>query len=797
MRFKYDARRKEQTMAKAGIIKNTMLKGMTTGLLAAGLLLAGVASEAAEPNYPQLPELNWEQRSDWLNVKTDVTPAAVGDGVTDDTAALQAAFDRVCADREGRYSTVYLPPGTYRITKTINPVRIGDWRSPEPASLHIRGHGRSTRVVWDGPEGGTMFLVRGFGNSTYIGVVWDGQGKAARGFMHDGGNETHVLHEHQAFMNCTEQGSGVTEGPRPGTGGTDYLEDSEWRNCLFVNCGKGLAIWHYNDFLITINGCEFHDNGFGIWCRRGNFYARNCHFQRSKEADIANPGALHGCSVRRCTSLGSHTFLRISGHEMTVQDCHVSGWTNPDGAIISGGQPFLIFDCVFTNAPSANPPIRLNAPAVAVHSNNKTSTPALFGGATENVVEIPKGQRGGSVTTARQSFFKSEATIPGRVFDARRDFGGDIQRTIDAARQYGRGAIAYFPRGNYNVSQTIHISGGNYYIGGSGRESTRFHLRGTEPIFLVSNPQNVTMEHMAVWARSGEEAIRQVSAVSQPSRIYYDHLNLRGGMNNPRPDTFTDKSAFEAMGLSKGSVLIADGISGSMSFDNCSNARILLNRVGSHSYDTIRLKGKQSDRSGFIGAHKFHTRLRVEDNQSMVIGDGYAENMGLDERRSGPFAHIVGSSNLPEGRVTISYSKMCGNDNKRYKGIPYEEYITVDNYRGRLFGVMSQYFNPTENFDRGEKKAFKIVCTGEAPLEVLLMANAFQQKGGAPGSVPPVIEGAPNVRRHLLGNAFTYSRPGGPVPNVLHADSARLASQALDDFRELGEHDLELNHAEK
>lgn len=44
---------------------------------------------------PQIPALNWVARSDWVNVKTDVTPAAVGDGVADDTAAIQKALEGV------------------------------------------------------------------------------------------------------------------------------------------------------------------------------------------------------------------------------------------------------------------------------------------------------------------------------------------------------------------------------------------------------------------------------------------------------------------------------------------------------------------------------------------------------------------------------------------------------------------------------------------------------------------------------------------------------------------------------
>jgi hypothetical protein len=532
-------------------------------LLAFGLLLPGLAAPclAAAPVGPdilQLPELNWEKRSDWLDVTKDVTPAAVGDGVADDTAALQAAFDKLCGDK-GAYSTVYIPPGTYRITRQISPVRIGDWRSPEPDSLHIRGHGRSTRIVWDGPAGGTMFRSEKFGESTYVGIVWDGRGRAARGFMSCGGNESHVKHEHQAFMNFTDSGSGVTEErPNPPGSGTWYLETPKWSNCLFVNCGKGLAIWHYNDYLYDIDGCSFYDCGYGIWCRNGNFYARNCHFERSRQADVANPGAIHGCSVRRCTSVGSRAFLMDSGNIITVQDCHVSGWTDPNGAVISSGSmPMLIFDCVFTNAPSANPPIRLDRAKSVVHSNNRTGTGSLFGGSLQHVVEVPKGQRTGSITSAQQSFFRSEAAIPTKVFDAKRDFGVNVQQCIDAARQHGQGAIAYFPRGNYTVSRTVNVAGGEYYVGGSGILSTNFHWRGAsggEPMFLVSDPQNVRMEYMALLG--GGVLIRQVSTIQRPSRMHYEHMELRGGTAG-NADTFTGNGAFEAVGLSRGSVLTA------------------------------------------------------------------------------------------------------------------------------------------------------------------------------------------------------------------------------------------------
>jgi len=780
-----------------------MRTGVRARLVAAGLLLALVAQSAAGAADPVLPELTWEQRSDWINVKTGMAgigPTAVGDGVTDDTAALQAAFDAV-REQGGAWSTVYLPPGTYRITSEIYPKH-----ARHDAAMHLRGHGRSTRIVWHGEAGGRMFRSDSAAFSTYIGVVWDGRGVAARGFMHDSRTvrETKVLHQHEAFLNFTEEGSGTARGKRNSKGDYQvYLEGSEYRNCLFVNCGKGLVLWDHNDYLITLDGCEFHDNGHGIWSKSGTFFVRNSHFQRSKQADIVNSNDTSGCSARRVTSIGSRAFYERAGSgggtPFTMQDCHVSGWTNPDHAITTGSRaqkPMLIFDCCFTDAPSANPPIHLQAPTPVVHSNNKWSPGGtLVGGSTQHVREIPAGRRGGSIASARQRFFKAEVAMPTKVFDARQDFGAKadgrtddtaaVQRTIEAARQHGGGAIAYLPQGRYSINRTITITGSNYHVGGAGgsyfNAGTAITWAGDDdgPIFLVADPGNVTMENIGFWMHKKPGtvvSIRQVSTTKHPSRMHYEQVCV---FSPGRPGApATSNGDFEAVGLAAGSVLTASGLfarsysDGRHLFDDCSSARILLNHVNGN----IAVKGTEAPRTGFLGAQVHQGSFVIEDNQSIVASDSYFEQ-GPQE-----YARLLGSAGPPAGRVSLS-SPRLHTWNKRTVGC--EDDFVIVNYRGSLALVGGRSDSSSE-----PKAVHRIRHTGSSPCDIVWMADTYS-------TAAPTFDLQPHAVLTVLG--CWVQRPAddhGPssIPDVIHPESLLRASEALDHFRELGEHDLTINH---
>ena len=84
----------------------------------------------------------------FANVK-DAPYSAKGDGVADDTIAIQGAID-ACPSNQ----VVYLPAGTYRIT---NSMRI--WKS----GMTIRGEGPGrTRLQYEGPPGLVLNMQSGF-----------------------------------------------------------------------------------------------------------------------------------------------------------------------------------------------------------------------------------------------------------------------------------------------------------------------------------------------------------------------------------------------------------------------------------------------------------------------------------------------------------------------------------------------------------------------------------------------------------------------------------------------------------
>jgi len=448
-----------------------VLAAIAIVVLGANGLLSAASAPAAPP---QIPALHWEERSDWVNVKTDLAPGAIGDGRADDTAAIQKALAGV---RDG--SVTYFPPGSYRITA---PLLLKNSTGARWIGGLIVGSGRDTKLIWDGAGGGTMLLLNGIAYSRFVGLELDGRGRAGVGFHYQAtqGFQTEVTHRHLAFRGFTN--AAVLEN-HPNEG--QALAETTFENCLFENCERGVAFLQFNDYDFTFDGCEFRRCGVGVDCDHGNFYIRNCHFEESRVVDIRD-GSEHCSSIRRSTSTGSQAFVvrTSSVASLTIQDCHIEDWKNPDGAVLLTRPPALLFDCVFTRPPQDRqqaglPPVRVpsDRQRLLVSGNRVHGASGLVQGARPMLMTIPPGERQGVIRSANQSFLRDEAHLPRRVFDARRDFGAQgngiaddttaIQKTIDAAAAFSGEAIAYLPTGRYVITSTLRITGTNFLLAGA------------------------------------------------------------------------------------------------------------------------------------------------------------------------------------------------------------------------------------------------------------------------------------------------------------------------------------------
>jgi len=744
------------------------------GAMVAALLAAiGILTAAAPAGPRRIPSLSWTPRSDWVNV---LSLGAVGDGMADDTPAIQKALDGV---RSG--STVYLPAGTYRVTKTL--------RLTGPLiGVSVIGHGRDTTLRWDGPAGASLLVDDGVAASRFVGLQFDGAKAAAIGFHHDSDHrfETEVRHGHLAFRNFTS--AAVLAEPKD----KYALAETEFVNCLFEDCGRGVVFVSFNDYNYTFDGCEFRRCRIGIECAHGNFYARNSHFEASGEVDIlASPE--HASSVRRCTSVGSRAFIRYGNPvaPLIVQDCRVAKWTDPAGAVRLAGAPVLLFDCAFDGGPAGRKPVRIARAGqrLIVSENRSDGSPDVIQpGHAGRVYVIPAGKRKASLASAERRFLKDTAAVPAKVFDVRRDFGaaGDgktddtaaIQKAIDAARKHGRGGLAYLPTGTYAITDTLRIGGSGYAVGGTGF-MCRLVWKGPKggTMVAVHDPRDVTLEHLAVGnhdAGAMDNAIDILQTGSgSPSRMTYDGVFVYG-MYQKKPF----RKGLHFRGLGEQAVVVAPHVQGNLRFADSARATFLM----SCSYEgSVIVEGKDRRRGGILG---FQTRLStitthglyLRDNHSIVMSDFYVEQ--ADDGYV-----LEGSDGDPPGRATIQGAKVdFTRDGKGRDGTV----LDIRNYGGEVFFGPNQFY--------ASLSRVPVVHRGRRKLELLLWGNCFYK------THLEVQKGA-SLRLGLLGNEGVavegkdrvLSHENRAADNLPAAELGRLAG-ALDDLRRLGELDLRINH---
>jgi hypothetical protein len=764
---------------------------------------------------PDIPVMTWTPRSDWLDVKS-APFGAVGDGVADDTAAIQAALT-LAGTAHSPTSTVFLPAGTYKITRTL------DWQGANPSWAHgvtgcgLIGCGRNTILKWAGAPGAAMFWTKGARIARYMGLAWDGANLASCAYEASSPMvyEYSCRHENESFRNFTAPGTylaGRTLPPAAIIAGLALEHNSPdaeimiW-NCLFVNCTNALIIGHEqaNNYMWEIKGCEFEACGTGILNEMGKFTLLDSHFQGSTVADIScNPS--HAPRIRRCTSAGSRMFYyaassRAVGGQL-IQDCWIDSWTNPDGAIQTGSiGPSEILDCTFTNPPAADaknparsPIVMTNAakyPARLTISDNSCptlSTKDLVNPGPNppgNILIIPAGAVPANTSLFGSASFTflhtAEQDDRTQVIDVTQppyradktgaaDATAALQQAIDDAARAHDGPVVYLPAGRYKVSRTLIATGANYTIQGAGVDSVLSWVGADGATCLeVRAPQHLSFEQLQfifdVHRYKDIVAIRETSTV--PCQANYDGIY----QNTVGPHAY-DASGLVLDSLPAGSRVTAGHLVVPLRVHDCGEAKILINySIGGR----VVIDGAEHPKTGFLGIINTENGTLtpdpamwdfcIDDNQDLVVGDYYQEQ-GHNVIR------LARGTGTGTGHVTITGIK------ENYAATGSWDAVRIDNYSGRFFYGQTLFANSVPTH---------FTQSGANACALILDCVSFY------GTAPPVFALGAGANLVQMNNVLA-AQPARLLPNVLPDGWSAAAAQALDDERLLGQYDLGWNY---
>ncbi len=271
----------------------------------------------------------------WTNVKTAFGVA--GDGITDDTAGIQAAFDSL--NTPGQNPVLWFPAGTYVITAPVN--------VNHKTNFSILGEDpRNTSIKWGGTKAGAMVVLNGSSSFKISRISLDGNGVA-------GIAEIVTDVDNTAYNTFNELSDQHIKGTTIGVALTVAAETTIERVFFDHLTGYGLTTGNFNTLNIFINDSLFVGCATGvsnIYANgAGNFVISNSFFANSKVADmsIGNTGYF---TARHVTSVNSAVFFSAGAiganpAQITIQNDTI---IDPTGIPLQLGNqgPLMLIDNV-------------------------------------------------------------------------------------------------------------------------------------------------------------------------------------------------------------------------------------------------------------------------------------------------------------------------------------------------------------------------------------------------------------------------------------------------------------------
>jgi Ca2+-binding RTX toxin-like protein len=447
----------------------------------------------------------------WTNVKT--VYGAKGDGVTDDTAALQAALANVGLN--GHSSVLYLPAGTYKISSTLN------LAAREHISIIGEDPGTTT-IKWAGPTGGTELHIDGLDYSQFSRLTFDGAGIA--GVLVDqswsGGNyfDTGNQYADDFFKDAAI-------GIQGGAQGGGFADTSVLRDHFSNLTTAGIITRNYNALdlsvaystfdhcYVGVGNSVFFPDGTTNVNGAGAFEVSNSVFRYSGQDDISIGNVASPYAVRDNYSIGSKQFIITGGSNssapLTISGNTIIDTTNSLSMALGNLGPNVLYDNTIRSLPSATSGPVVEALNVVALGNTFTVPSAIQNDkwvgnpdadSSRRVVEIDtKVVDPSTVNTTEPSLPGVEPNLHRPIFEV--PTGSDaatIQTIINsAAAQSGNRPVVHIPEGLYLINSTITIPAGtDIQLVGDGNTKLMWAGTGSGPLLYLPGPTQATLRDL-------------------------------------------------------------------------------------------------------------------------------------------------------------------------------------------------------------------------------------------------------------------------------------------------------------